>query len=720
MKVQSRLIDGFDLLPELVWNRDEMTNLRKTEIKSVADREAHLRLILDNTLDAIIILDDRGRITGFYRSAQSLFGYSEDEPQGQPLSILFPANYQRRFNLMFEQQHQPGQLIDFREQIKAMRANGEEFHAEVGISTICDSVSTQYIITVKDNTQQYLAQEALYREKEQAQVTLNSIADGVITTDVVGQITYINPAALKLTGLRFDEVMGQKIDRAITIDSERDEIPVFECIRKGSRVDSIGGDLLISKSGEEFVVHQVASPIHRQNGDTVGSVMIFRDVSKSYRLAGKLSWQASHDDLTRLINRREFERRLGNLIEEAGQESTEHCVCFLDLDKFKVVNDTCGHVAGDELLRQLAGIIQSKIRDADTLARLGGDEFAIILSQCAVEPALKVAEEIRAAVEDFRFGWGGQSFQVAVSIGVVLINADSPDPGEVFKAADSACYAAKEAGRNRVHVFSQDDEEISLRRGEAQWMLRIQQALVQNRFELAYQPIVPVSDHRLQIHYEILLRMVGDEGEMIPPGAFLPAAERYQMMSQVDWWVVKNLFEWMSAHWDYGVNDIFAVNLSGQSLADENLLYRIKKLFSEYAVPAERICFEITETAAISNLSKAQAFIGEMKLLGCLFALDDFGSGLSSFAYLKSLPVNYLKIDGAFVKDMHQDPIDHAMVESIHNIGSVLNLQTIAEFVEHKSILQSLEKVGVHFAQGYGIARPERLPASGGELFGKK
>ena len=378
-----------------------------------------------------------------------------------------------------------------------------------------------------------------------------------------------------------------------------------------------------------------------------------------------------------------------------------------------MVNDTCGHAAGDELLRQLADIFRTRIRGADTLARLGGDEFAIILSECELGPAVNVAENIRAAVEDFRFGWQDQSFQVGVSIGLVLVDRNSPDLDEVFKAADSACYAAKDAGRNRVHIYSPDDVEITNRQGEAHWLVRIQNALDENRFELHYQPILPIADDSDPVHYEILIRMQSEEGELIPPGAFISSAERYQLMSKIDLWVIERLFSWIEAHWDHRAPAVFAINLSGQSLADESLLYRVKQLIDEHAIAAEHICFEITETAAISNLSQAQLFMDELRDLGCRFALDDFGSGLSSFAYLKSLRVDYLKIDGAFVKDMVEDDIDRAMVESIHNIGSVLKLRTIAEFVEDDAILQALRELGVDFAQGYGIARPRALPREG-------
>ena len=689
----------------------------ETMVSRSREQEFQLQTILNNTLDSIVILNRLGRISGFYRSAQKMFGFSEFEMLGKPLSVLFPAPFNRRFESILSDV-KPDEPFSFFEQARSLKQGGEIFDSDIAINSIFEGTDMQFIITIKDITERQMAQDALYREKEQAQVTLSSIADGVITTDIIGQINFVNPAALKLTGYELDDLISKRLDRIITIQSERSQLPVFECIRSGLQVESATGDILIAKDGQQLIINQVASPIHNQVGGIIGAVMIFRDVSKSHRLASRLTWQASHDELTQLNNRREFENQLETFIQSARNEASEHCLCYMDLDKFKVVNDTCGHAAGDELLRQLADIFRTKIRGADTLARLGGDEFAIILNKCGIEPAVKIAEDIRVAIEDFRFGWAEQSFQIGISIGLVLINEDSPDQDEVFKAADFACYAAKEAGRNRVHIYSLDDVDISHRRGESQWMVRIQKALDLGRFQLHYQPIVAISDEALEsVHYEILLRMVGEQGEIIPPGAFMSSAERYLLMPKIDLWVVKNLFGWLSTHDNYQSSDTFAINLSGQSLADETVLYRIKQLFNEYAINAGRISFEITETAAISNLSQAQIFIRELKQLGCKFALDDFGSGLSSFAYLKSLPVDYLKIDGAFVKDMVNDPIDRAMVESIHNIGSVLKLQTIAEFVENDEILTALKEVGVHYAQGYGIARPEPLPSDGSKLY---
>jgi diguanylate cyclase (GGDEF)-like protein/PAS domain S-box-containing protein len=699
---------------------EEAVRQQSHELETIAaiarEQQGQLKTILDNSKDSVIILNRLGRISGFYLSAQKMFGYQEMAILGKPLSTLLPSPFAQQYDNLFSDQDKC-QDLDSSTEASALRANGELFYTDMSIRAIHDGHDLQFVVTISDITDRKQVQDALYQEKEQAQVTLSSIADGVITTDIIGRINFINPAALKLIGKEREEVINHRIDLVVNIESEHTRLPVFECIEKGVQIDSISGDVLYSKSGHSLVIHQVASPIHNQIGDTIGAVMIFRDVSKSHRLASRLSWQASHDDLTRLINRREFERHLQSAMDSSINENTEHCFCYLDLDKFKVVNDTCGHAAGDELLKQLADIFRDNVRGSDILARLGGDEFAIILTQCKLEPAQRIAEKIRLGIEEFRFGWGETSFQVGVSIGLVMIDSHCPSINEIFNAADSACFAAKQAGRNRVHIYKADDVDIAQRQGEARWMLRIQQALEENRFELNYQPIVPVADgNNAAVHYEILLRMIDEEGNTIPPGAFIPAAERYQMMSKIDYWVIQHVFEWLDQYWDSQSPDIFAINLSGQSMADGDLQQKIKQLLEVSNVRPENISFEITETAAISNLNLATTFISDLKAIGCYFALDDFGSGLSSFAYLKNLPVDYLKIDGAFVKDMNHNAIDRAMVESIHHIGSVMKLKTIAEFVENDEIFQILKEVGIDYAQGFGIARPIPLPRDGSNL----
>jgi diguanylate cyclase (GGDEF)-like protein/PAS domain S-box-containing protein len=423
----------------------------------------------------------------------------------------------------------------------------------------------------------------------------------------------------------------------------------------------------------------------------------------------KLSYQASHDILTGLVNRREFERRTERLLSTKRQNKEEHALCFMDLDQFKVVNDTCGHVAGDEMLRQLSAELKKLVRHRDTLARLGGDEFGILMEHCPLDDAQRVTKSILEAIQGFQFLWEGHSFKVGVSMGLVPIVDTDTSLSELLKAADAACYIAKDKGRNRVHIYHAEDTEIAKRHGEMQWVERINKALENNQFCLYAQPISSLDSNKSK-HYEFLLRMLDDNGSLIPPAAFLPAAERFNQISKIDRWVIENIFDLLLEHPELSNQlDFISINLSGQSLADEDFHVFIIKKIMDTMVPPEKICFEITETAAISNLNIANQFILKMKVLGCLFALDDFGSGLSSFAYLKNLPVDYLKIDGMFVKDIFDDPIDHAMVKSINEIGHVMGMKTIAEFVESDEIKGMLREIGVNYAQGYGIGRPKPL-----------
>jgi diguanylate cyclase (GGDEF)-like protein/PAS domain S-box-containing protein len=432
------------------------------------------------------------------------------------------------------------------------------------------------------------------------------------------------------------------------------------------------------------------------------------DITEAHQLSKELSYQASHDPLTGLVNRREFEERIESALESALRDQQEHAICYLDLDQFKVINDTCGHVAGDELLRQIANLLRSKLRSNDTVARLGGDEFGLLMEGCPLIQSQRVAETLRAAIEQFQFVWDDKRFRVGVSIGVVPINEESSSIMEVLQQADTACYAAKDLGRNRVHLYLREDQELAKRHGEMQWVTKIQEALDARRFRLYIQPIVPVRLSELGYeHYEVLIRMVESDGSEIPPGAFLPAAERYNLAARIDRWVLASLLEWLDLNRDVADRiSMCSVNLSGLTLADESFLAYVVKLLDGSGVSSQKLCFEITETAVISNLSQASRFISTLKGLGCQFALDDFGSGLSSFAYLKSLPVDYLKIDGMFVRDIHTDPIDRALVKSINDVGKVMGKKTIAEFVENNDVLQILAEIGVDYGQGYGIGKP--------------
>lgn len=444
-------------------------------------------------------------------------------------------------------------------------------------------------------------------------------------------------------------------------------------------------------------------------------MLVFHDVTVTLNLAQELQHQASHDALTGIPNRREFERRLADLLDHPRDASRPHVVCFLDLDQFKVVNDTCGHVAGDELLRQVATLIRSHLRTTDTLARLGGDEFGLILESCPMPRAITLADAIREAIADFRFAWEGKAFSIGVSIGLVPVTHGDRDTGAVLSAADAACYAAKDEGRNRIHVYQADDHTLQEQHGQMQWVTRLQSALDEDRLRLYVQPIVPLpSGVDRTPHFEILVRLE-EAGRIIAPGSFLPAAERYGLMPRLDQWVVHNTLAWIGDHVrrEGALPGVYSINLSGASLSDERFRQSLRDTLERLHLPAGAVCFEITETSAVANLSKVVPFIHEIRKLGCAFALDDFGSGLSSFAYLKNLPVDFLKIDGSFIKDIEHDPIDMAMVQAINAIGHEMGLKTIAEYVATEGILRRVEAIGIDYAQGYYLGEPRPLATAG-------
>ena len=574
-------------------------------------------------------------------------------------------------------------------------------------------------------SERHLAQEALFREKELAQVTLQSIGDAVITTNGVGLIDYLNPVAEVLTGWRKHEVLGKPLTEMARLVNETThelvESPVEAALREGQIVSRSEPTLLVTSSGREVAVDNSAAPIRASNGQIIGAVLVLRDVTQARCIERQLSWQASHDALTGLINRREFEKRLEKIVIAARTSSQQHALCYLDLDQFKVVNDTCGHIAGDELLCQVTSLFQSQVRTSDTLARLGGDEFGLLLNHCPLESAVQVANKLREQLQKFRYVWQEKTFTIGVSIGVVAIDANTQSVTSILSAADAACYAAKNKGRNRVHIYQADDRELAIQRGQMQWIARLTPALEENRFRLYYQPIVKSTQASSseEEHYEILLRLVDETGNLVMPGAFIPAAERYNLMHRIDRWVIRTLFATVGEQYRENMNPsqlhpgvrdcVYAINLSGASLNDDQLIDFVRKELTLHQIPPQMICFEITETVAIANLAQAAQFMRSLKQIGCLFALDDFGSGMSSFAYLKNLPVDYLKIDGGFVKQIVDEPIDLAMVEAINHIGHVMGIQTIAEFVENQSILEKITAIGVDYAQGYSIAKPRPL-----------
>ncbi len=561
------------------------------------------------------------------------------------------------------------------------------------------------------------AQIALHREKELAQLRLESIGDGVITTHLDGTVEYLNPVAEQLTGWLDADTRGQPLSNVLKLIDEttRQALPdpVRLCLNEGASMRLPGHTLLIHRNEDrECSIEVTVGPIRDRDLQDVGTVLVFHDVTEMRGVAKKMSYQASHDALTGLINRHEFELRLTEALESARNDDRQHAMCYLDLDQFKIVNDMCGHVAGDELLRQLAAQLQAGVRETDSLGRLGGDEFGVLLQGCPMDKAKAIAEGLRQIVRDFRFAWQERVFEVGASIGLVPITSESGSLTEVLSAADSACYVAKGHGRDRIHVYQPDDTMLAGRHGERQWVSRIGEALEENRFVLYQQKAMPLSDKAERRAYsEILIRMLDKNSEAISTAAFLPAAHRYNLMPTIDRWVLRAFCAFMRGVQGSSQTDIglYAINLSGQSLSDERFLDFVVDQLRQNSIAPENICFEISETAAIANLTRAMRFISVLKDMGCFFALDDFGSGLSSFAYLKNLQVDLLKIDGSFMKDNANEPVDYAMVEIINQIGHVMNILTIAEAVEQKSVLVKLKELGVDYAQGFEIMEPTPL-----------
>ncbi|NOZ09552.1 MAG: PAS domain S-box protein [Gammaproteobacteria bacterium] len=690
---------------------------RKKYENALRASEEKYRLLVDNAKDAIFIA--QGPHVKFPNPmALEISGYNKNELEKKSLhELIHPDDRQMVLNRYKNRLAGNNEPDNYQFQILTRSGTARWVENSVMLITWEDRPATLNVM--RDITAHKTAQEALFDEKERAQVTLESIGDGVITTNAQGCIEYLNPVAEQLVGWQPNQAQGLKLVEVFNIIDESTRTPIHNpvetVLHQGQKVMAPGQTSLIRADGSESSIEYAASPIRHRDGSIIGAVVVFRDVTEMRGLARQLSHQASHDSLTGLINRHEFENRLNYAMESARTENKHHALCYLDLDQFKVVNDTCGHIAGDELLKQLAALLQTKVRDVDTLARLGGDEFGILLEGCPLEKARQIGNNLRRTVKDFRFVWEDKSFEVGCSIGLVPITNHTNSLSDLLRAADAACYVAKDLGRNRVYAYKPDDEELARRHGEMQWITRLHTALEFDKFELYYQPIVPLSANNAQGERgEILLRMHDENDQQIPPMAFIPAAERYGMMPAIDRWIVEKTFTSISNASAKRREEIdcLAINLSGQSLSDETFLDFVLNKLDESAVMPDQICFEITETAAIANPQGAVRFIDHLRARGCHFALDDFGSGLSSFAYLKDMNVDFLKIDGYFVRDIADDPIDLAMVESINHIGHVMGIKTVAEFVESESVIIKLKELGVDYAQGYYIAKPQPLSES--------
>ena len=580
-----------------------------------------------------------------------------------------------------------------------------------------------------------ISQELIYIEQERSHVTLGSIADAVISTDQDQRITYMNGAAERLTLWSQTEALGNLLTNVLGLDEQsrnRGVLGKLESILQGDDLSGpAAGVVLKRRDGAEIVIHERAAPIRDRDGRTTGIVFVLRDITHERALAARLEHQATHDPLTGLTNRREFEARVTAAIEDHRCRGTEYALLYLDLDQFKVINDTCGHAAGDGLIRKVAWLINDQLRGTDVLSRLGGDEFGALLRDVPSDDVLAVAEGIRRRIAELRYDWEGRIFAVNCSIGITVVDDTLATVSDALSAADQACYLAKDNGRNRVQLYRPDDQQVKTRHGEMRWVERLNVALDSGSFVLVAQEIRPIAPgpqigtrHSPPTRFEMLMRMVAPDGAWIPPMAFIPAAERYGLMPRVDRWVIAQACRELAELRSTGRRlPVCMINLSGASVSDPSLADYISSCLRQYALPGPQIGFELTETAAIGNLASASQLMTRLRGLGSPIALDDFGSGMSSFSYLKALPIDFLKIDGAFVRDIATDPVDRAVVEAIQRIGRVMGIQTIAESVENELALQALTSIGVDYAQGMHVARaallselPHEIGYEGGRL----
>lgn len=571
--------------------------------------------------------------------------------------------------------------------------------------------------TIENITSRKLVERALFEEKELAQVTLQSIGEGVITTNAQGQVVNANPSAQQLLGCTLDEMRNSPATTVIQLIDETTRTflpnPVIEVLRTHRTLRLKNHALLLTNEGGELGIDLTVSPIFSREREVMGVVLVLNDQTQTRQMAQQLSWQARHDFLTGLVNRETFETSLEEAFSTAKRQNRNHSLCYLDLDRFKVINDTCGHFAGDELLRQLSSMLQQRIRSADILARLGGDEFGLLLHNCPLKEAEKIADDIRQLIADFRFIWQEYTFNLGVSIGIVPITTDSANPMQLLSLADAACYEAKRRGRNGIYLHRIGDSELAQQQQAQNWVNKLNDALENHKFCLYMQKIVPIASSNEENHYEILVRLLDEQGEIMLPQGFIPAAERYNLMHRIDQWVIEQFcvsyetyLENQKINSETRKNILYTLNLSAASLNDEGFLAFMQQLFKRRGEIFPHLCFEITETVALSHLCQTQSLISTVKQWGCRVALDNFGTGMSSLAYLKLLDVDYLKIDGSFVQNVLRDAADLTLVECFNQMGHGLGMQTIAQFVDSAATIERLKEIGIDYGQGYGIAQP--------------
>ena len=675
--------------------------------RKIIESENRFRSVIERVTDIVAVVGASGKIRYLNDAVERVLGYRIAELEGRKDGAqAIPEDRKRIRQALAEALSSPGRAVSGIYRYRHRDGSIKVLEMTRRLAPASDPRKRPGILLhARDITTQSEAEAALRRSEERLRDFAATGADWFWEQDAALRFTFVAGNCPEVEQLGKTGVIG-KTREEIAPDNDF-KAEKWQRLRRQLDAREAFRDFEYSiarADGSEIVVRINGKPIFDPQGEFSGYRGTGIDVTESHLLSQQLNYQASHDPLTGLVNRREFEQRLTRAIKSCRDDSIEHALCYIDLDQFKVVNDTCGHDAGDELLRQISALLADKVRQRDTIARLGGDEFGLLLDRCTLNQARRVAEAVRETVEGFRFIWAGRSFRLGVSIGVIPIDFGSGNVANVMRSADAACYTAKDMGRNRIHVYREDSFETAQRQQEMQRIVELNHAFDEQRFILYQQPIQSLNpDNNSHGRFcEVLVRMVDEAGFPVLPANFLPTAERYNLATQLDTWVVNATLDWMASDPDVHCT----INLSGMSIADEEFLHFMLGVIDEKEVEANRICLEITETAAIQNLSKANRFIQQLRERGCFFALDDFGSGLSSFAYLKTLPVDFLKIDGFFVRDMVEDRINFELVKSINDVGHVMGKQTIAEFVENDATLQALRDTGVDYAQGFNIAKP--------------
>jgi diguanylate cyclase (GGDEF)-like protein/PAS domain S-box-containing protein len=700
------LTDTINKLFDALGERDEKIQDRDKLFSDFARTLPEIVLVHD---DRILLAND---------SAGGLIGLRPDQLEGRDVADLVKPAYRALFRKTMTKRL-AGENVPRTLEIQLINGNEQGLWVEAQSSSIEYRGASAVLTIARDVSYRKSLEVSLSRSKRQAQYTLESISEGVITTDDEGRIDYLNRAAESMTGANREDSAGKTISDLFTLVDEADRRalgdPVERCLAMRRRVNMGRRALLVSRNGEiEHSIEITASPIRGPGNSLSGTVVVFHDVSEIRGLTRQMSYQATHDALTGLVNRREFERRLQEAMDSALAEEATHILCYMDLDRFKAVNDSCGHLAGDNMLREVAALIKRQVRDSDFVGRLGGDEFGTLLVGCPLDKARQISADICNAVADYRFVWKDKIFNIGISVGLVEVNHSSGNLQDIMSAADSACYVAKQRGRGQVHVYSARDEAIARERGDIQWLRQLQDALHEGRFELAMQPIIATSGgDETGPSAEVLIRLPDEHGRYANTAEFLRPAERYQLMPQIDRWVVNaTLSAINSGEIKLAGKRSCAINISGQSLGDESFLEFIVEALDHSGVSPNNVCFEVNEGAVTSNLQHAQRFIEVLHGIGCEFALDDFGSGLGAFSNLKSLPVDYLKIDGSYTRDLSTDQINQEMVAAMIKLARTMEFRVVAEQVEQQEDFDWLREVGVDFVQGNFIDPPAALGSS--------